>query len=353
MAPMCKFLKALLLGMVFRSKWRRSSKSSKTRKGGQIFSVSDYSQELSKPAKDYDKFENDDTFGALGTVGTIGTVFWGRLADGSQVAVKRLDASKTKGVKEFSTHAKLLGSFRHKNILTLRGYCAEGKERLLVYEYMINLSLHSHLHGSSSLALNWGRRMTVAIGAAEGLMYLHHKASPPTVHGDIKSKNILLDENYEAKWVDFGLMKLMQEVWVLQSGNESMAMGTYLAPEYLRGEERSLRGDVFGFGILLLEIISGREPVMEKKNKKSVWEWAEPIIAEGRFNELVDPRLKGQYARDELNLVIYVVTMCAQSQPGNRLTMLEAVDLLRCGNVCRDHEDDHLYREYDVEPWTM
>ncbi|KAL3700624.1 hypothetical protein R1sor_018646 [Riccia sorocarpa] len=381
--PMCKFLKALFLGMVYRTKWRGtgSSKSRrKARNGGQIFSVGDYNEEFSKQAEEYaNKFDNADLFGVLGSVGTIGTVFWGRLADGSEIAVKKLDASKTKGVKEFTAHAELLGSFRHKNILTLRGYCAEGKERLLVYEYMINLSLHSHLHGSSSatLAMNWGRRMTVAIGAAEGLMYLHHKASPPTVHGDIKSKNILLDKNYEAKWMDFGLMKLMQDTWVQQCSKENGALGMYSAPEYMKGKERSLSGDVFGFGILLLEIISGREPLMAdtttKKSKsksmsffkskskskptesksKSMWEWAEPIIAEGRFNELVDPRLKGQYAKDELNLVVYVATMCVQSQPGSRLTMMEAVDLLRCGNVCRDHADDDMYDDYDMEFWNM
>ncbi|KAG6545167.1 hypothetical protein Mapa_013279 [Marchantia paleacea] len=223
MAPMCKFLKALFLGMVFRSKWRRSSKCrGRNRKGGQIFSVGDYSQDLSRFPGD-DKVDDDDIFGVLGTVGTIGTVFWGQLADGSEIAVKRLDTSKMKGVREFSAQAKLLGSIRHKNILTLRGYCAEGKERLLVYDYMINLSLHTHLHGSlsSSLVLDWSRRMTIAIGAAEGLMHLHHKTSPPTVHGDIKSNNILLDKNFEAKWADFGLIKLMQEAWLMKGGKRS------------------------------------------------------------------------------------------------------------------------------------
>lgn len=351
MAPMCKFLKALFLGMVFRSKWRRSSKSrGRNRKGGQIFSVGDYSQDLSRFPAD-DKIYDDDIFGVLGTVGTIGTVFWGQLADGSEIAVKRLDTSKMKGVKEFSAQAKLLGSIRHKNILTLRGYCAEGKERLLVYDYMINLSLHTHLHGSlsSSLVLDWSRRMTIAIGAAEGLMHLHHKTSPPTVHGDIKSNNILLDKNFEAKWADFGLIKLMQEAWLMKGGSEGMA--TYFAPEYSKGSARSLSGDVFGFGILLLELISGKKP-LEKMghDKKSMWEWAEPIIAQGRFNELVDPRLKGHYTRDELNLVVYVATMCAQSVPGSRLTMVEAVDLLRCGNVCRDRGDDESYSDYDMEP---
>ncbi|KAG0470284.1 hypothetical protein HPP92_016984 [Vanilla planifolia] len=137
--------------------------------------------------------------------GGFGSVYWGQLWDGSQIAVKRLKVWSNKAEMQFAVEVEVLGRVRHKNLLSLRGYCAEGQERLIVYDYMPNLSLQSHLHGhhSAEYLLDWDRRMSIAIGSAEGIAYLHHHATPHVIHRDIKASNVLLDSDFQARVADF------------------------------------------------------------------------------------------------------------------------------------------------------
>ncbi|CAL9776837.1 unnamed protein product, partial [Musa acuminata subsp. burmannicoides] len=209
-----------------------------------------------------------------------------------QIAVKRLKVWSHQAEQEFAVEIEVLGRVRHKNLLSLRGYCAEGKEHLIVYDYMPNLSLHSHLHGhySAECILDWGRRMSTAVGSAEGIAYLHHRATPHIIHQDIKASNVLLDTDFQARLADFGFAKLIPD-----------------------------------------ELVCGKRPVekLSATMKLSITEWALPLARERKFNEIADPKLNGNYVEAELTRVVLVALFCAQNSPEKRPTVLEVVDLLK------------------------
>ncbi|XP_076944861.1 PTI1-like tyrosine-protein kinase At3g15890 isoform X1 [Bidens hawaiensis] len=256
--------------------------------------------------------------------GGFGSVYWGQLWDGSQIAVKRLKVWSNKAEMDFAVEVEILARVRHKNLLGLRGYCAEGQERLIVYDYMTNLSLLSHLHGhnSSESLLDWPRRMNIAIGSAEGIVYLHHHATPHTLHRDIKSSNVLLDSDFKPQVADFGFAKLIPD-----------AQGTqgYLAPEYVMLGKASESCDVYSFGILLLELVSGKKPVQRINSSTaiSITEWALRLVCEQKFSEIVDPKMNGEYVEEELKRVVFVGLICAHNQPDKRPSMVEVVELLK------------------------
>ncbi|EFJ15482.1 hypothetical protein SELMODRAFT_118274, partial [Selaginella moellendorffii] len=266
--------------------------------------------------------------------GGFGSVYWGQLWDGSQIAVKRLKVWSTKAEMEFSVEVEILGRVRHKNLLSLRGYCAEGQERLIVYDYMPNLSLLSHLHGqfAPDNQLDWDKRMNIAIGSAEGLEYLHHNATPHIIHRDVKASNVLLNSDFEAQVADFGFAKLVPEGATHVTTRVKGTLG-YLAPEYAMWGKVSESCDVYSFGILLLELISGKKPIekLGPGTKRTIVEWAAPLVFQGRLTELVDPKLQGKFNAEELKNVVHVATMCAQNTPENRPTMHEVVQILRKG----------------------
>lgn len=264
--------------------------------------------------------------------GGFGSVYWGQLWDGSQIAVKRLKVWTTKAEMEFSVEVEILGRVRHRNLLSLRGYCAEGQERLIVYDYMPNLSLLSHLHGqhASECLLDWAKRMSIALGSAEGIAYLHHYATPHIIHRDVKASNVLLDSNFDAQVADFGFAKLIPEGASHVTTRVKGTLG-YLAPEYAMWGKASESCDVYSFGILLLEIISGKKPLERdaQGRKHSIVEWASPLLVDGKIEELVDRKLNGRYDEDELIRMVHVAMMCAQSSPEKRPTMQEVVDMLK------------------------
>ncbi|BBN09639.1 protein MpRLK-Pelle_RLCK-XVb [Marchantia polymorpha subsp. ruderalis] len=264
--------------------------------------------------------------------GGFGSVYWGQLWDGSNIAVKRLKVWSTKAEMEFAVEVEILGRVRHKNLLSLRGYCAEGQERLIVYDYMPNLSLLSHLHGqyASDSLLDWRRRMSIAIGSAEGLAYLHHFATPHIIHRDVKASNVLLDSNFDAQVADFGFAKLIPDGATHVTTRVKGTLG-YLAPEYAMWGKVSESCDVYSFGILLLELLSGKKPIekLGPGTKRTIVEWAAPLVFHGKLDELVDPKLNGKFEEEELRRVVKVATMCAQNTPENRPTMLEVVELLK------------------------
>ncbi|XP_068652505.1 PTI1-like tyrosine-protein kinase At3g15890 [Aristolochia californica] len=281
--------------------------------------------------------------------GGFGSVYWGQLWDGSQIAVKRLKVWSNKAEMEFAVEVEILGRVRHKNLLSLRGYCAEGQERLIVYDYMPNLSLLSHLHGqhSSECLLDWPRRMKIAFGSADGIFYLHHHATPHIIHRDIKASNVLLDSDFQARVADFGFAKFIPDGATHVTTRVKGTLG-YLAPEYAMLGKASESCDVYSFGILLLEIASGKKPI-EKVNlttRRTITDWALPLVREKRFDEVADPKLSGKYVQEELKRVVLVALVCAQSRPEKRPTILEVVELLKgeSKEKLSNLENDELFR---------
>ncbi|TXG60952.1 hypothetical protein EZV62_012315 [Acer yangbiense] len=264
--------------------------------------------------------------------GGFGSVYWGKTSDGLQIAVKKLKAMNSKAEMEFAVEVEVLGRVRHKNLLGLRGYCAGTDQRLIVYDYMPNLSLLSHLHGqfAGETQLDWKKRMKIAIGSAEGLLYLHHEVTPHIIHRDIKASNVLLDSNFEPLVADFGFAKLIPEGVSHMTTRVKGTLG-YLAPEYAMWGKVSESCDVYSFGILLLELLTGRKPIEKLPGglKRTVTEWAEPLITQGKFKELVDPKLRANFDENQLKQAINVAALCVQSEPEKRPNMKEVVNILK------------------------
>ncbi|KAL8543883.1 hypothetical protein ACS0TY_004440 [Phlomoides rotata] len=270
-------------------------------------------------------FHNDNKIGE----GGFGSVYWGQTSKGAEIAVKRLKAMTAKAEMEFAVEVEILGRVRHKNLLGLRGFYAGGDERLIVYDYMPNHTLLTHLHGhgqppNSKHLLDWPQRMKIAIGSAQGIAYLHHAANPHIIHRDIKASNVLLDSEFEAKVADFGFAKLIPEGVSHLTTRVKGTLG-YLAPEYAMWGKVSENCDVYSFGILLLEIISGRKPLEKLSGgvKRDIVQWITPYLHKGSFDHIADPRLKGAFNMEELKKVVTIAMRCTDNHPENRPTMLE------------------------------
>ncbi|CAL5051260.1 unnamed protein product [Urochloa decumbens] len=264
--------------------------------------------------------------------GPLGSVYWGQVWDGSQIAVKRLNNAKNDTEVEFASEVEILGRIRHKNLLSFRGYCADGPERILVYDYMANSSLYAHLHGplSAECLLDWRRRASIAIGAARALLYLHHNATPQTIHGSIKATNVLLDSDFQAHVGDFGLIKLIPDGMDHEKITSENQRG-YLAPEYIMFGKPTAGCDVYSFGIILLELASGKRPIEKSGSVKTygIRNWVLPLAKEGRYDEIADSKLSDKFSEHELKRVVLVGLACTHSEPEKRLTMLEVVPLLK------------------------
>lgn len=193
--------------------------------------------------------------------GGFGHVYRGTVGGGHEVAIKKLRAGSGQGDREFRAEVEIISRVHHKNLVSLVGYCIYGEQRLLVYEYVPNKTLEFHLHGNGRPTLDWPRRWKIAVGSAKGLAYLHEDCHPKIIHRDIKAANILLDYNYEPKVADFGLAKYQAAEATAVS---TRVMGTfgYLAPEYAASGKVSDRSDVFSFGVMLLELVTGRKPIV-------------------------------------------------------------------------------------------
>ncbi|XP_074272187.1 putative serine/threonine-protein kinase isoform X2 [Silene latifolia] len=262
--------------------------------------------------------------------GGFGIVFEGILKGGLRVAVKTLSTESKQGLNEFLSEINTISNVRHPNLVELIGCCVEGPNRILVYEYVVNNSLDRALLGYTSdrSKLNWEKRSAICLGTARGLAYLHEELVPPIVHRDIKASNILLDGNFLPKIGDFGLAKLFPEDITHISTRIAGTMG-YLAPEYALGGHLTKKADVYSFGVLILEIISGRSNSRGNwdGSQKYLLEWAWNLYKEGRVLEIVDSEM-GVYAEDMVIRYMIVAFFCTQGAANRRPLMRQVIEML-------------------------
>lgn len=262
--------------------------------------------------------------------GGFGCVYKGLLVDGREVAVKQLKIGGGQGEREFRAEVETISRVHHRHLVSLVGYCISEHQRLLVYDYVPNNTLHHHLHDEKGPVLGWPIRVKVAAGAARGIAYLHEDCHPRIIHRDIKSSNILLDRNFEALVSDFGLAKL-----TLDSNTHitTRVMGTfgYMAPEYATSGKLTDKSDVYSFGVVLLELITGRKPVdaSQPLGDESLVEWARPQLIEALdkedFETLVDPRLGKNYDRNEMFRMVEAAAACVRHSSVKRPRMSQVV----------------------------
>ncbi|KAJ4762236.1 Kinase superfamily protein [Rhynchospora pubera] len=266
--------------------------------------------------------------------GGFGRVYKGRLDSTSQVvAIKQLNRDGLQGNREFLVEVLMLSLLHHPNLVNLIGYCADGDQRLLVYEYMPFGSLEDHLHDlpSDKEPLDWNTRMKIAAGAAKGLEYLHDKANPPVIYRDFKSSNILLDETFHPKLSDFGLAKLGPVGDKSHVSTRVMGTYGYCAPEYAMTGQLTVKSDVYSFGVVLLELITGRRAIDSTRphGEQNLVSWARPLFNDRRkLPKMADPRLEGQYPMRGLYQALAVASMCIQSEAASRPLIADVVTAL-------------------------
>ncbi|XP_078156453.1 protein kinase superfamily protein [Carex rostrata] len=266
--------------------------------------------------------------------GGFGRVYKGHLeSTGQVVAIKQLNRDGLQGNREFLVEVLMLSLLHHPNLVNLIGYCADGDQRLLVYEYMPFGSLEDHLHDlpPDKETLDWNMRMKIAAGAAKGLEYLHDKASPPVIYRDFKSSNILLDETFHPKLSDFGLAKLGPVGDKSHVSTRVMGTYGYCAPEYAMTGQLTVKSDVYSFGVVLLELITGRKAIDSTRphGEQNLVSWARPLFNDRRkLPKMADPRLEGRYPMRGLYQALAVASMCIQSEAASRPLIADVVTAL-------------------------
>ncbi|KAJ0885800.1 putative protein kinase RLK-Pelle-PERK-2 family [Helianthus annuus] len=269
--------------------------------------------------------------------GGFGSVHRGVLKDGRMVAVKQHKLASFQGDTEFFSEVEVLSCAQHRNVVMLIGFCVEDGRRLLVYEYICNGSLDTHLYGQNHGLLEWSARQKIAIGAARGLRYLHEECRVGCiVHRDMRPNNILLTHDFEVLVGDFGLARWQPDG---ETCEETRIIGTfgYLAPEYAQSGEITEKADVYSFGVVLVELITGRKAVdiNRPKGQQYLTEWARPLLEEAAIAELIDPRLRDNYSEREVRCMSHCARLCIARDPHSRprmsqvLWMLENKDIIK------------------------
>ncbi|PIN00078.1 Serine/threonine protein kinase [Handroanthus impetiginosus] len=252
--------------------------------------------------------------------GGLGRVYKAHFDENFHAAVKKIYAGGQEAEREFENEVESLSKIQHQNVVSLLGYCIQGEARFLVYEMMENGSLEFHLHGPShGSTLNWHLRMKIALDVARGLEYLHERCNPPVIHRDLKSSNILLDSNFNAKLSDFGL--------AITGGNSNKSniklSGTlgYVAPEYLLDGKLTDKSDVYAYGVVLLELLMGRKPVerVAEAQCQSIVTWAMPQLTDrSKLPNIVDPAIRNTMDLKHLYQVAAIAVLCVQPEPSYR-----------------------------------
>ncbi|CAA7408319.1 unnamed protein product [Spirodela intermedia] len=248
----------------------------------------------------------------------------------TQVAVKELNPEGCQGDDEWLAEVNHLGQLSHPNLVKLIGYCCEDDHRLLVYEFMACGSLEKHLFRRVCLPMSWSTRLKIALGAAKGLAFLHG-AERPIIYRDFKTSNILLDAEYNAKLSDFGLAKEGPTGDETHVSTRVMGTHGYAAPEYVMTGRLTARSDVYGYGVVLLEMMTGRRTLDRSRpsREQSLAEWARPLLVHNRkLMKIVDPRMEGQYATGTIQMVARLAYGCLSQNPKHRPTMQQVVQTL-------------------------
>lgn len=284
--------------------------------------------------------------------GGFGYVHKGVLHDGRDVAIKQLKVGSGQGEREFQAEVEMISRVHHSHLVSLLGHCISGIQRLLVYEYVPNQTLEFHLHGKGKRPMNWATRMKVALGSAKGLAYLHEDCHPKIIHRDIKSANILLDENFEAKVADFGLARFYSDT---DTHVSTRVMGTfgYLAPEYALTGKLTDKSDVFSFGVVLLELITGRRPIDRSQNylDDNIIDWARPLLSQAlennNFDCVVDPRLQKDYDHIEMARMVACASVCVRHLARRRPKMSQIIQAFE-GNLPLDDLTEGIQPRHDI-----
>ncbi|XP_068344326.1 probable LRR receptor-like serine/threonine-protein kinase At4g29180 [Pyrus communis] len=254
--------------------------------------------------------------------GGFGTVYHGCMKDGTQVAVKMLSASSTQGPREFQTEAELLMRIHHRNLASFIGYCDDANNLALIYEYMANGNLKNSLSDAErSSQMTWEMRLHIAIDAAQGLEYLHHGCKPPIVHRDVKTANILLSENLEAKIADFGLSKVFASDIETQVVSTVMGTAGYLDPEYYNCQRLNEKSDVYSFGVVLLELITGQPAVIKSDEVIHIATWVSSELEKGELKCIVDQRMQGEFDEHSVWKALEIAMACTTSTSQHRVAM--------------------------------
>ncbi|KZV47393.1 putative receptor-like protein kinase [Dorcoceras hygrometricum] len=301
-----------------------------------------------------DKFSKENIIGE----GGYGVVYRGQLANGAPVAIKKLLNNLGQAEKEFGVEVEAIGHVRHKNLVRLLGYCIEGTHRMLVYEYVNNGNLEQWLHGAMRHHgfLTWEARIKVLLGTAKALAYLHEAIEPKVVHRDIKSSNILIDEEFNAKVSDFGLAKL------LGAGKSYIAtrvMGTfgYVAPEYANTGLLNEKSDVYSFGVVLLEAITGRDPVDYGRpaSEVNLVDWLKMMVGSRRSEEVVDPNIETRPSTRALKKALLTALRCVDPDSDKRPRMSQVVRMLESEEypIPREVKVQFLKQQFQVTSFAI
>lgn len=304
-----------------------------------------------------------DNFSVVIGQGGFGTVYRGQFSDGLVAAVKRMNKVSEQAEDEFCREIELLARLHHRHLVALRGFCIEKHERFLMYEYMENGSLKDHLHSPGRNPLSWQTRIQIAIDVANALEYLHFYCDPPLCHRDVKSSNILLDEKFVAKLADFGLAHASKDGSICFEPVNTDVRGTpgYMDPEYVITQELTEKSDVYSYGVLLLELFTGRRVIQENRN---LIEWSQAYMeSESRLPELVDATIGDSFDFDQLQTIITIVQWCTQREGRARPSIKQVLRLLYessdplhsgfvraiegGGNDDDDDDDDDEYQEIE------
>lgn len=277
-----------------------------------------------------DKFSEANVIGN----GGYGVVYRGVLIDGTVAAIKVLQREGKQWERSFRLEVDLLSRLHSPYLVELLGYCADQHHRLLIFDYMPNGSLQQHLHNAhkqSTNSLNWGIRLRIALDCARALEYLHEHTTPSVIHRDFKCSNVLLDQNFRAKVSDFGLAKIGSDK--LNGLISTRVLGTtgYLAPEYASTGKLTTKSDVYSYGVVLLELLTGRVPIDTKRppGEHVLVSWALPRLTNReKVVEMVDPTLQGQYTKKDLIQVAAIAAMCVQTEADYRPLMTDVVQSL-------------------------
>ncbi|OIW13321.1 hypothetical protein TanjilG_02841 [Lupinus angustifolius] len=270
--------------------------------------------------------------------GSYGRVFYAKLSDGTDAAIKKLDNSSPEPDDDFANQLSVVSRLKHENFVELFGYCLEANNRILVYQYASMGSLHDVLHGRKGVqgaepgpVLSWNQRAKVAFGAAKGLEFLHEKAQPSIVHRDVRSSNVLLFNDYEAKIADFSLTNQSSDTAARLHSTRVLGTFGYHAPEYAMTGQITQKSDVYSFGVVLLELLTGRKPVDHTmpKGQQSLVTWATPRLSEDKVKQCVDPKLNNDYPPKAIAKLAAVAALCVQYEADFRPNMTIVVKALQ------------------------